>query len=768
MSGLAATATLPRARREVRVPSVPALAVELGVFAAMGAFALVQWARLLDAPPTGKLAAGFAVACCLALALAALGRTNLPRGVVFVCAAFAAAAGILAALVATGLPARLLEPAHWDELGAKVSNGLGGIQNADLPYDGERTWTRLVFALGAPLALGLAAAAAFWPARRRGVARGLGLVPLLVLYGTAVTLHAPPNELLLGLVLLLLVAAWLWVPFAGPRGGAVLVSALVAGGLAVPLADALDTDRPWWDYERWTWFTNAEEVGFDWNHSYGPLEWPQEGTTLLEVRSDRPQYWKTAVLDRFDGFTWQRADPADPLASSEVAARETVPLEARTLAAANPEWIQRVEFNVRNLRSDLLVGAGTPLAVLGKTDSSRTGDGTVRASTTLGAGDEYAVLAYSPQPSPGRMRRAPQTYPPTVATGATLIGLPTGTDGVGTGFGSSPPIEVPRWGEPRGESEELLANSAYGQVYELARQLTDDAPTIYDAVAAVERHLSTTYDYTHTVPEATYPLAAFLFDHEAGYCQQFSGAMALMLRMVGIPARVVSGFAPGRYVAEDDLYEVSDTDAHSWVEVYFTGIGWVAFDPTPASAPAAAQIAEEGGPAAVRRDGSVAIRGQGLAGSIEEALEGGSAPPAAAGESGGRGNPLAAVIGVGAAAGGAWLLAAYVRRRRRLSSPGTAELQARELVSALRRLGWTLPAGVTLHALEARFESAGRTAIARYARALGRYRFEPGPARLPGAAERRALRRALAKGGGPRRRWRALRAIPPGGPAVGT
>ena len=68
--------------------------------------------------------------------------------------------------------------------------------------------------------------------------------------------------------------------------------------------------------------------------------------------------------------------------------------------------------------------------------------------------------------------------------------------------------------------------------------------------------------------------------------------MALMLRMAGIPARVVSGFSPGAPdLDEDGLFTVRDTDAHSWVEVYFVGIGWVPFDPTPSASPADLQSA---------------------------------------------------------------------------------------------------------------------------------------------------------------------------------
>jgi hypothetical protein len=391
-------------------------------------------------------------------------------------------------------------------------------------------------------------------------------------------------------------------------------------------------------------------------------------------------------------------------------------------------------------------------------------DGTVLAGEEpLTSGDEYSIAAYSPQPSPNRMRHAPESYPESLLDGSTLVGLPTEVPSVGpSGFGSAPAIELPLWDEPRDGTEAAIRRSVYGEMYSLARNLTRDAPTAYDAVSAVEQHLRENYDYAQNVPKRTYPLASFLSEDLAGYCQQFSGAMALMLRMVGIPARVASGFAPGRYVADDERYEVSDTDAHSWVEVYFPRIGWVAFDPTPSTAPAAAQLLETGGPLVLRRDGSSTEQRGGLR-SIEEALEGGRASPANPAEDGG--SPTGVIAALGLAGLGVWGGIAYARRRSRLSGPRAAEIQARELTLALDRLGWQLPAGVTLYSIERRFAAAGRNSIASYARALGRYRFERGASRPPGPAERRSLRQALGRGS-LRRRWRALRAVPPGGPAV--
>src|ERR687898_1358177 len=129
-------------------------------------------------------------------------------------------------------------------------------------------------------------------------------------------------------------------------------------------------------------------------------------------------------------------------------------------------------------------------------------------------------------------------------------------------------------------------------MYEQAQALTAEEPTVYDAVNSVEAYLQESFRYVERVPTRPIPLMGFMYEDERGYCQQFSGAMALMLRMSGIPARVAAGFAPGSFNRDSGEFRVRDLDAHSWVEVYFNGIGWVTFDPTPAAAPAEAPAAD--------------------------------------------------------------------------------------------------------------------------------------------------------------------------------
>ncbi len=91
------------------------------------------------------------------------------------------------------------------------------------------------------------------------------------------------------------------------------------------------------------------------------------------------------------------------------------------------------------------------------------------------------------------------------------------------------------------------------------------------------------FEYDETPPIATSrpPLVAFVDGHRRGYCQHFAGAMALMLRYLGVPARVGAGFGTGRFDPKTGEWTVSDTNAHTWVEVWFKGYGWLPFDPTP-------------------------------------------------------------------------------------------------------------------------------------------------------------------------------------------
>ena len=127
------------------------------------------------------------------------------------------------------------------------------------------------------------------------------------------------------------------------------------------------------------------------------------------------------------------------------------------------------------------------------------------------------------------------------------------------------------------------------RIAQLAQDITASAKNNYDRAAAIERYLLTHFTYTlqlsRSIPQD--PIAEFLFVRKAGHCEYFASSMAVMLRTLGIPARVVNGFRGMQFNDLTSQYVVRNRDAHSWVEVYFPGYGWVSFDPTPGGVDAA-------------------------------------------------------------------------------------------------------------------------------------------------------------------------------------
>jgi len=118
----------------------------------------------------------------------------------------------------------------------------------------------------------------------------------------------------------------------------------------------------------------------------------------------------------------------------------------------------------------------------------------------------------------------------------------------------------------------------------LAEEITATASSNYDKAVAVERYLSTHFGYTLELSrtEPRDPIANFLFERKRGHCEYFASSMAVMLRALHIPSRIVTGFRGGEFNDLTGLYVIRASDAHSWVEAYFPGSGWISFDPTPA------------------------------------------------------------------------------------------------------------------------------------------------------------------------------------------
>jgi hypothetical protein len=266
-------------------------------------------------------------------------------------------------------------------------------------------------------------------------------------------------------------------------------------------------------------------------------------------------------------------------------------------------------------------------------------------------------------------------------------------------------------------------------------------------------------------PAGRAPLDYFLNQTHEGYCQHYAGAMALLLRMGGISARVATGFSPGGYSARKKAWIVRDTDAHAWVEVWFDKYGWVAIDPTPDATPARSQIAALAAapgaapPVAAADTGAsdavanserpnISLRPELQIGTGDDRIPGAS-------QDGGISFWIWAlgVLGVAAIV----LAVLLFRRRPRGSTPMDRAIN--EVENALERVGRPVTTGTTMTQLERRLGSHSPE-VSAYLRALaaGRYALAPAP---PPREGRRALRRALAQGLGFGGGLRALWAMPP-------
>jgi transglutaminase-like putative cysteine protease len=130
----------------------------------------------------------------------------------------------------------------------------------------------------------------------------------------------------------------------------------------------------------------------------------------------------------------------------------------------------------------------------------------------------------------------------------------------------------------------LRLPSLDARVPQLAAQITRSATNDFDRAAAIENYLRTRFGYTLQLPQSPVkdPIANFLFERKQGHCEYFASSMAVMLRTIGIPSRVVTGFRSDEFNDLTGNYVVRAKDAHAWVEAYFPGYGWQTFDPTPA------------------------------------------------------------------------------------------------------------------------------------------------------------------------------------------
>jgi transglutaminase-like putative cysteine protease len=715
--------------------------IRLVAFGGLALYGALRWGTLLSPAPTWRMLGLFAVAALIAGAGPALRSHSRPLAIL------AAAIAIIAIFPLAGIPLSWVRHVRIAVTADHISQGLSALPRALVPYNGINEGVRLVIVLGAGVLLIDAALMVAFAPRPIGELRRAGAaLPLVVLAVVPSTLSRPSLAYLHGLILFALLAAFVWgerVPrYDVPLAVGIAVLAGAAGMIAAP---ALDEHTPWLNYEALAGTLTLGHVeSFDWSQRYGPINWPRTGREVLEVQARRADYWKAQDLDLFNGTGWTQGY-VQPASQQPPAPDPSIV----------PQWTQTITVSLRSMRTSDVIGAGFA-ARPDHLQNQVTGGyspGTWITGADLQPGDSYTISTYSPRPTPAQLGADVSTPPDELLGGYRSMLLPAGT-----GSFAPPEVRFPPFhsglvaqsisGIYGGDGNQLVRHSPYARAYALAERLARHSSTPYGFVRSVMRYLARGYTYSENPPPSTFPLETFLFNDKVGYCQQFAGAMALLLRMGGVPARVAAGFTSGSLDRGTNRYVVTDVDAHAWVEAWFPHYGWVRFDPTPGAAPArgghTSLLPALKGPATgatpvapVRKPDPTPV----------------TRPTNARTHSGGTsGWLIAPLIAVPLA-----VLALALRATARRREPRAEELVT-ELERALARSGRPAASGVTLAALEHRYrDSPGAVG---YIRAIRTMRFGGG-SRLPTKAQRNALRAQLCAGLGLTGRLRALWALPP-------
>ena len=522
------------------------------------------------------------------------------------------------------------------------------------------------------------------------------------------------------------------------------VAALVVAGAAWASASTSFTRNAVLDWQAWDFrgaSAEARGVRFVWDAQYEGITFPPTKTAVLRISGpERAQYWRASTLDAFVADRW--FEDLSFVVTREAPGRLVLDDLAPAAARDERQWLeQRVE--VKALVDDRLVAAGRPVSV----DAPSLGTvfefagGVVRAQRALTSGTRYRVWSYVAAPAPAALAAAPVRYPAAVEPFLTLWGR-----------------TLPRFGAPRRHQhvDAVLDDPSYSELgayralYERARRVTRGARSPYAAVLALESWFRQRggfrYDEQPPVSDQP-PLIHFVTSSRAGYCQHFAGAMAVMSRLLGIPARVAVGFTSGRF--EDGSWTVSDHDAHAWVEVWFPGHGWMPFDPTPGRGTFSTLYSLASNSAetvdALRRGAlGTVVGGEEPGDLLDDSL-------GATGPRNGNDRPSIFVIAaVLAAVGAAGIgFAKWLRRRfgyLTIDPRRAAAATRRELESFLRDQGVAVPQSATLDDLRrAVVDELGFDASA-FVDAAGRARFgTPGDAPFAAKRARRELQALLGR-----------------------
>jgi transglutaminase-like putative cysteine protease len=298
-----------------------------------------------------------------------------------------------------------------------------------------------------------------------------------------------------------------------------------------------------------TGFSDSVQLG-----SIGEIQ--QSSAVVMHVQIDGDKNgafdlkWRGVTLSNFDGRTWST--------SHEQYIPPRLP-DGRFVLwqpdVSKPVWraSRLVHYRVlmEPMRTNVFFLAATPQTLEGNyTQVALDNGGAVFDLDPEHPVSQYKATSNLYRPGVDELRAASGPYPPQVSS--VYLQLPPALD-----------ARIPR----------------------LAQKVAALANNPYDKTVAIETYLQTNFGYTLQLPRTPQrdPLANFLFDRKQGHCEYFASSMAVMLRTLQIPSRVVNGFRTADFNDLTSQYLVRSSNAHSWVEAYFPGYGWMSFDPTPAA-----------------------------------------------------------------------------------------------------------------------------------------------------------------------------------------
>jgi transglutaminase-like putative cysteine protease len=526
-------------------------------------------------------------------------------------------------------------------------------------------------------------------------------------------------------------------------------------------------------WENWDFYNKPGkpvEVGYVWRSNYDGIDFPKERTRVFTVKAPaRSTYWRATTLDLFSDDRWDEEPYPLYIDEPESPVRLTQDPLLPVLGRDASGWA-RADVTIDALRDVHLVGPSQPVQYAASDIDGvqyQLG-GTAIAERPLGRGAEYTVWGYTPAPRPASLARSSAHYPPEIAFRGRYLSLPHGV--------YVPPFRsLQHAGWAAEYFRETPEGRRYRPLYQVATEVAGNATNPYSAAVALEAWFRSAggfvYDEHPPPARAVPPLVQFVTRTKRGYCQHFAGAMALMLRYLGIPARVAAGFTSGVYDKEREQWSVYDRNAHTWVEVWFKGFGWLPFDPTPNRGTLAGPYSAS----STRFDvsgaqgvlaaslGSASLLNRFQAGGLgREALTpntpGASSASTQSAKDEGRGSTVAGLVVLAALVAALFfvLIKLGLRRRRYLTQDPrqTAAACRLELVEYLRDQRIDVPASIGTRELGELL--GGRLGVngTGFADALGRARYGPLSRAREAAEEARRELRAVLRG--------LRRAIPPG------